>query len=163
MNSVWVYGEYTGILKDLIHSYKFGHKRGASGDIARLLDQLMPPILATTIVIGMPTATTRVRERGFDHAKLLAQKFAAKRQLTYYAALHRTDQHRQLGLNKADRLIAIHNSFYVAHGKHLKGAHILLIDDVVTTGASLSEAAKALKKAGAKRVDCAVIAQTMLG
>lgn len=163
MNSVWVCGEYSGTLKDLIHKYKFELKRGANSDLVRLIDQLMPPMNDTVIVMSVPTATSRVRERGFDHAKLLAQNFASMRGLTYYATLHRSDQHRQLGLGKIARQKAIKNSFYVKSGNYLNGAHVLLIDDVVTTGASLSEAARVLKQAGAMRVDCAVVAQTIIG
>lgn len=162
MNSVWVCGEYDGILKRLIHDYKFGHKRAASSDLARLIDELLPATDKKVIVMNVPTATGRIRERGFDHAKYIAISFAAKRHLAYYGSLHRTGQQRQLGLGRNARQQTVKNSFYVKPGNYLKDAHVLLIDDVVTTGASLSEAARVLKEAGVKRVDCAVVAQTVL-
>ena len=162
MNSVWLCGEYSGNLKKLVHEYKFGLKRGANIDIANLFDQLLPPINCSVIVMSIPTATSRIRLRGFDHAKLFAKSFAARRKLVYYPALCRTNQLRLLGLNRAARQKVIKNSFYVKNKSYLQGAHILLLDDVVTTGSSLSEAARVLKNAGAKRVDCAVIAQTIL-
>lgn len=162
MNSVWVCGVYKGQLKQLIHEYKFAHKRAAVQDLVTLLDALLPPIDPQTIITNVPTASSHIRERGFDHGALLAKTFARKRGLVYVSCLARTGQSRQLGLNRAERLQNIDGLFHIKSNSLIKGAKFLIIDDVVTTGASINEAAKVLKHSGAYAVNAATTAQTVM-
>ena len=162
MDSVWVCGVYQGLLKQLIHSYKFLHKRDASKDLVRIMDAALPAIHPDTIVVNVPTASSRVRERGFDHGALLAKAFAYKRGLLYLPCLARSGQARQLGLSRVDRLQNINGLVHIKSGQRTKGANFVIIDDVVTTGASINEAAKILKRSGAVSVNAATIAQTIM-
>jgi ComF family protein len=162
MDSAWVCGVYDGLLKQAIGNYKFHGKRSAAKDLANMLLATLPPTKSDVIVVHIPTATSRVRLRGFDHALLLAKKLAYSKGLVHMSALRRTSQARQLGLKRRQRIANMQGVFVVPRPLSIQNAHILLVDDVVTTGASLSEAAKVLKYAGARRVDCVVIAQTPL-
>lgn len=79
----------------------------------------------------------------------------------YLPCLARSGQTRQLGLSRVDRLQNINGLIHIKSGQRIKGANFLIIDDVVTTGASINEAAKILKRSGAVSVNAATIAQTI--
>jgi len=153
-------GWYKDNLKNAIYTFKFNGKRGGSSSLARLLYEVYKPLHKDSLVTYIPTTAIHIRERGFDHAKLLGQSFASYSSLPCVALLARKNNHRQLGRNKVDRLQAISGAFIAIHPKLLKDKHIVLIDDVTTTGATLSEAAKVLLQAGARSVEALVIAKT---
>jgi len=112
-----------------------------------------------TIVVPIPTATSRVRERGYDHARLMGRDIANSNNLRLVTGLSRLDQARQVGAKRDVRLSQLKGAFRVSQRRLIVGAHILLVDDVLTTGATLEEAALTLKMAGAKKVDAIVFAQ----
>jgi ComF family protein len=149
---------YRGYAKALVKEFKFGGKRGAAKEIAALMARLVPQREA--VLVPVPTATQRARSRGYDHAKLLASALADATTLPWAPLLARTSQHRQLGAGRNERLRSMAGAFRAI--RSLEGAHIVLVDDVVTTGATLAEAAKTLRAAGARRVDAVVFAQTVL-
>ena len=109
----------------------------------------------------LPTATSRVRQRGFGHSELLAKTIAANLKLEYSSGLRRLGQSRQLGARREDRLIQLANSFAVKNPKRVAGRKILLVDDVLTTGGSLISAAKTLKAAGTQQVTALVFAKRL--
>lgn len=119
----------------------------------------IPYIGKDTIVVPVPTATKRVRQRGFDHAALTAKAYAAQEGLLFMPALVRIGQTRQVGASKKQRHEQLQGAFRVVSPKRIKAEHILLLDDVLTTGATLEAAARVLKQAGAKTVSAAVFAQ----
>ena len=151
-------GWYKDILKDAVYAYKFGHKRGAANNLATLMKA--QPDGDDAEVMYIPTSAVHRRERGFDHAALLARSFAYKNALPLNAGLKRTNNTRQLGGGKRDRKDHIGGVFCVTNSASVKGKHVLLIDDVITTGATLNEAARVLKKAGVKSVRAIVLAKT---
>lgn len=113
------------------------------------------------LIVPVPTATARVRERGFAHSELLAKIIAAELKTEYLQTLCRLDQTRQLGARREDRLIQLSNSFAVRHPRRVLNRKILLIDDVLTTGGTLIAASKTLKAAGAKQVDALIFAKRL--
>lgn len=122
--------------------------------------QAFPEINQEYLIVPVPTATSRIRERGFGHSELLARKVSKILGLEFDSALRRLDQTRQLGAKRDDRLKQLNSSFG-ARSKSLNGRRVLLIDDVVTTGGTLIAGAKALKTAGAKRVDALLFAKRL--
>jgi ComF family protein len=115
----------------------------------------MPP---ATVVTHVPTATSRVRRRGYDQAELLARQLAQDLKLPYASLLIRDGQSRQVGATRQARLAQLTHAFRIP--KHFpQNVSILLVDDVVTTGATIETAARILRAAGAKSVSAAVFAQ----
>jgi predicted amidophosphoribosyltransferase len=101
--------------------------------------------------------------RGFDQAALIARSLASKKGLTYVSALQRTTQADQIGKRRADRLKQMAGSFRMVAPAKVRGATVLLVDDVLTTGATLESAAAELRRCGAKHVDAVVVARHLLG
>jgi ComF family protein len=145
--------------KALIQRFKFHYAQGAAQPIARLMADTLPFFTRNTVIVHVPTATVRRRQRGFDHAELLAHQLARSLYLPRVTLLARLGQSRQVGAKRQQRQQQLSESFYPQKPYLIKGAHILLVDDITTTGATLEAAAKVLKQAGAKRIDAVVFAQ----
>ncbi len=156
LKHVWVRTDYDGAAKLLVQKYKFGHARSAAPLIADFMIESLP-YFEDVVVVPVPTATVRIRQRGFDHADLLAKQLAHKINQRYVYALSRLGQTKQVGTKRAQRLAQLSQAFRA--NLPLDGARVLLVDDVLTTGATLSQAARILRQAGAKTVDAVVFAQ----
>lgn len=115
------------------------------------------------IVTYPPRSRTAMRRYGFDHGAALARDTAAALGLPFQHLLVRGDRMggEQKRLSRTERLSHAQQAYAVRPGKELAGRRILLIDDIVTTGATLAAAAACLRHAGAKEVICAVLAITM--
>jgi ComF family protein len=163
--AVVVANNYEGVYEQLIHSLKFDMKRKAVVPISKMMTTIAPNLPSDTIVCALPTASSRIRQRGFDHAKLLAKAYITQLpkefpwnewQLAHF--LGRKSNVRQLGSSRAQRISQMEKEYYVKNPVNVKGKTILLLDDVMTTGASLSAAARVLKRSGAKRIYATVFA-----
>ena len=144
-------------MKQLIHDFKFERKQAVAPIMARLMAESLPYLPADTIVTHVPTATSRVRQRGYDHARLLAKFLAKEAGLAYLPLLARVGQARQVGAKRQTRLSQLDGAFRVIGP--VQKAPIVLVDDIVTTGATLATATRCLKSSGAKVVDAVVFAQ----
>lgn len=113
------------------------------------------------LIVPVPTATTRRRQRGFDHAELLARRLSANLHMPTLFALGRRGQTRQVGAKRSVRTTQLASSFYVRRSNKIKGRNILLVDDVVTTGSTLRAVTKTLRTAGAKGVNALVFAKRL--
>ncbi len=156
---VYVATVYEGIYEALIHSLKFDCKRQAAEPIAEIISETIGEISSETLICPLPTAPSRIRERGFDHTKLVAKNLESILKLKNTKLLGRKSNVRQVGSTRAERLEQMDQEFYIVNLDLVKGKNILLIDDVVTTGASISGASKTLKQNGAKSVFALVFAQ----
>lgn len=166
--AVWVATDYDGLAKTLMQRYKFGHSRAAAADLSGLMAETLQSYNqesdlkpANYLVVDVPTATSRVRERGFDHGRLLAKRVAQQLELEFCPALARLGQSRQVGAKRSARLEQLSHGYHVRLPAQIEGRNILLIDDVVTTGATLQAATKALRAAGASHVDALVFAKKL--
>lgn len=160
LRRVWWLGVYdTPIFRTLIYQMKYQRRRAFAREFGNLLAESLPFISEKTLIVPVPTASKRIRLRGYDQAVLIAEQFAMARQLKLVKALMRTNQVDQIGRKRAERFKQMAGSFQVNAPNIIKGAHILLIDDVLTTGATLETAAKLLRKSGARHVEAAVIAR----
>ncbi len=125
----------------------------------KVMENFQEPIL-----IPIPLSKKRYRERGFNQAELLCEKIIEKDYYKYLKLeksilIKVKDTLPQARIkNRQNRLKNLSNSFSTKNNKLLKGANIILIDDVTTTGATLNEAKKTLKKAGARKIIAFTIA-----
>jgi len=157
LKHVWVRSDYGGAAKGLIHNLKFTGAQAAAPIIASYMHEALP-YLEYVVIVPIPTATIRLRQRGYDHAELLARHLSNISGLPVVKGLARLGQSRQVGTKRSQRHSQLAGAFRPTNNIAPK-AHILLVDDVVTTGATLEEAAKTLKQAGAKTVDAVVFTQ----
>ena len=127
----------------------------------------LPAIAAQAdLLLPIPPAPERARQRGFHHALLLAQALRMGLPITPHALLRLPEalgQHQALR-KKQDRLRAMRGAFVLAPAQQaaLQGQRVLLLDDVMTTGATLHSAAHTLLRAGAAQVSGVVLARTAM-
>lgn len=159
LKHVWVFSEYDDLPKTLIRGFKFERQLEAADVIAEFINQTLPFLPPNMIICHVPTITSHVRQRGYDHAKLIAARLAKTMDRKHLALLSRTDQLRQVGSKRSNRLKQLENSFQTTNPELIVGAEILLIDDVMTTGGTLAAASRQLYSKGAKSVSAAVFAQ----
>jgi ComF family protein len=161
---LWAYSEYQESIKKLIRKLKFERAgQQAAQIVANLIDSAIPYLPPETIVTFVPTASIRRRQRGYDQAELIAKAFARRRQLICLPLLRRLDQTRQVGTKGDERRKQLAKAFGAKNINLIKGATVLLIDDVLTTGATMEFASLALKANGAKEINGAVLAQASPG
>jgi len=152
---------YRGVAKQLIWKLKSAGAQAAAEVMAAGMVALLPAG-ERPVIVSVPTATGRVRQRGYDQAQLLGRQLARQARLPWLACLARSGQLHQVGANRQQRRWQLHDSLRVTQRRFVRGAHIVLIDDVYTTGATLEAAAEVLIKAGAARVDGLTFAYTIL-
>ncbi|MBX4188666.1 hypothetical protein KW792_01045 [Candidatus Saccharibacteria bacterium] len=161
---VYIRTNHEGLARDLLSAYKFGQQRAASTSIAGLMLEALPALDVSRpdyLIVPVPTATSRVRERGFDHTALLAKEIAYRLKMPYSSALRRTGHSRQLGARREERLTQLAGSISVKNYRLVNGCKILLIDDVVTTGGTIIAVTQALRRAGAASVDALLFAKRL--
>ncbi len=163
------YGLYAGALRQFILLLKFQHRER----LGRRLGALLAPLWASfedldgAWLIPVPLHPSRQQERGFNQAELLARGLIREldgagkgRPRLACRALRRTRATPpQTGLSIAARRENVRGVFATPDAEALRGRTIVLIDDVMTTGATLSESAAALKRAGAERVVALTLAR----
>lgn len=157
---VWVSVRYDELAKKLVTVYKFEYMRSAATIMARYMDDTLPYFAEPPLLAFVPTVPGHIRERGFDHAALLAKELCRLRGWHYGPVLVRQNNGQQHGATKIARQAQVKGAFRVKDAAMVAGEHVLLLDDVTTTGATLSECAKVLKAAGAAHVDAVVFART---
>jgi len=155
-------GAHAGPLRAAIHRLKYGSEPGLAADLGALVALELARDLARGVtvdaIVPVPLHPSRATARGYDQAMLLARAVAARAGLPLRPALHRIGGGRpQVELDRTARAANIRGAF-VAEASSLKGLRVALVDDVATTGATLSDAAAAARSAGARAVRAYVVA-----
>ncbi len=142
--------------------YKFYGKRAYAGCYARLLGMklLREEMADFDVLTWIPISEKRRRKRGFDQVELLAEKLAQELGITPQPLLKKIrDNPAQSGIvGQAERRANVLGVYQVLNPEQLQGKRVLLLDDIITTGATAGECARVLLTAGAKEVHFAVIA-----
>jgi ComF family protein len=147
---------YDGVARELVAALKFGRRLQLAAVMARALAAAVS-VPGEAVVVAVPAAPMRRRRRGFDPAELIASALAAELGLALARPLRRADGPRQVGRHRADRLASPPRVEAVVPVSH----SALVVDDVLTTGATLRSCADALRRAGARRVRGAAFARAL--
>ena len=153
-----------GIVREIIHEFKYArqihlrhlvaHWLRAALDDERLRD------ISFDLIVPVPLHPARQRERGFNQAGLLAESLSAETSMPSKPVLERIRYTTtQTALDRSERMENLHNAFRLRKNADVRGLRVLLIDDVLTTGSTLSECARVLKRAGAISVHAATAAR----
>jgi ComF family protein len=148
-------------LIDVLHRFKYGRDVTLAPVLGAFLADHCPLPDDHDLVIPVPLDLERLRWRGFNQAAVLARVLAARRRrpLRPMALQRCRVTPPQVGLGEDERRRNIAGAFAVRDRAAVRRRTILLVDDVMTTGATVDECAKTLRRAGARRVDVAVLAR----
>jgi ComF family protein len=166
------YGTYQGRMKDAIHALKYDRLHPAAHELGRMLaeaiSQLAQEAPTDMLVVPVPLHRSKYAERGFNQARSLAQEalgFLRKSHPNWSLTLASSTLMRlratesQAGLTPRMRRMNVRGAFTVSDASAVALKHVLLIDDILTTGATARAAAQALAKAGAASVWVATLAR----
>jgi ComF family protein len=167
------YGSYEEGLRELIHLLKYEQVRPAANVLGRMLGETIAGLVPLfgeplPLVIPVPLHASKLRQRGFNQSELIARaalKLPALRHRglalnsSILARTRATES--QTGLTRHQRRENMRGAFSVLHGELVSGRDALLVDDVFTTGTTVSECARVLRKAGATRVWVATVARVL--
>lgn len=155
---------YEGDVRASLLRYKFGGATGYAKVYGRLVADTVRAELAGEydLVTWVPLSRRRLRERGYDQARLLAKATAKELGLPLTPMLHkqRNTQPQSGTATLPNAARTSPGAYRMKTGADVTGKRILLMDDIVTTGATLSECARVLGKAGAEQVVCATVARS---
>ncbi len=158
LTAVWY---YDGQVRESIVRYKFHGRRGYAPGYGRALAMRVARDLPMPdVIVGVPISAKRLRERGYDQVELLAKAVSRELGIPCVRAL---DKHRDNRANSSlesakERFANVRDVYRVTAKELVAGKRVLLIDDVITTGATMGECARMLRLAGAAEVICGAVA-----
>jgi ComF family protein len=170
------YGSYDGGLRELIHLLKYEQVRPAATVLGRMPAEAVSGLdscwtQGPVMVVPVPLHARKLRQRGFNQSELIARAAikqdsmklgAGSRLVLHLGILERPrETQSQTGLTRHQRRENIRGSFAVARPEEIAAREILLIDDVFTTGTTVSECARVLRRAGASKIYVATVARTL--
>jgi ComF family protein len=161
------FGYYTAELSVIVQELKFRGRRNLAGLLAPLMTAAFFESWGRAdfdLIVPVPLHSGRKRERGYNQSELLAAALARQIAIPFQRALSRARATLpQVGLTDNERRENVRNAFHCACPQQISGKRVLLIDDVMTTGATVASAAQALLKDGALRVSVLTVARVGKG
>jgi ComF family protein len=158
-DAVYTYGSYEGSLRKLIHLFKFEKIHTLARPLGNFLARVLPREERFDAIVPMPLHWRRRWERGFNQSELLAREIGRRWNVPVKQLARRVKATvPQAGLTNAKRRANVGGAF--KSRTNVTGARVLLVDDVLTTGATAAACARALKRAGVKHVALLAVART---
>jgi len=155
-----VIAHYDGVARDLVLGLKNHNDIWAAKVLGSMLARaVLRSGVQIDVVTAIPTSPQRYHERGYNPAEHLAKVVATRLELPYHSLLLRFSVAHQIGQSRTQRLKQIHGAFQPKNERLVRQASVLVIDDVLTTGATLEEAARVLRDSGARMVWAAAVAR----
>jgi competence protein ComFC len=153
-----------GIVRQIVHEFKYARQLHLRHLIARWLHAALDDERLRghrfDVIVPVPLHRTRQRERGFNQAGVLGELLSAQTSIPAKPVLERIRYTTtQTALDRAERMENLHNAFRLRKNADVRGLRVLLVDDVLTTGSTLNECARILKRAGAFSVHAATAAR----
>lgn len=157
------YGYYKGALKELIHLFKFKKDFLAGEILVGMLETKISSISKEYILTYIPIGKKSKKTRGFNQCEYIAKLLSKRLDLKYMETLIKSKETRvQKELSKSERRENIKDSFSIKDKCDIEGKKFILIDDVVTTGATIEEGIKILKENGANEIKILTIAKSRI-
>ncbi|MDZ7315157.1 MAG: ComF family protein [candidate division KSB1 bacterium] len=153
---------YTPELQKIIHAFKYqGLSRLDAFFEKEILKRWASLTLEGDCLVPVPLHSARLRERGYNQSEVLAQLFSRQIGLPCAAGVLERVRYteQQAKLNAEERRRNVQGAFLVRHPDSVRRRHIVLVDDVLTTGSTLNECSRVLKAAGAARIDVLTLAR----
>jgi ComF family protein len=152
-------GQHEAILRRAVHALKYGGRSQLALPLGTLLAERCSHEPGEAVVVPVPSRRKRIAVRGIDHARLIAESYATAAGYPIHSrTLRRVRSTKpQVGLDPGERLANVSGAF--AATAAVRGRRVILIDDVLTTGATAHECALALRRAGASRVMVSTVAR----
>jgi len=166
-NHSWSAVQYNEPMRHLLHKYKYGKKTALRHYFSKLMIQFLTtyhlPLTPEFLLIPIPLHFRRQCQRGYNQSELLAKQIAKKAIFDTDTRTLQRCRHtaNQAALSAKDRWTNIYSAFTIKSPEKIKNKKILLVDDLLTTGSTASEAAKTLKEAGAKEVSVLTLAMAL--
>jgi ComF family protein len=159
-DAAYSFGFYENELRKLVHVFKYDRIQSLSAPLAKLMARALPLELSFDVIVPMPLHWRKRWQRGFNQAGLLASEIGRRRHTPVRNALRRVHNTKsQAGLTSAKRRENVSGAFQVKKRLTVDGQRVLLIDDVMTTGATAASCARALKRGGARQVTLLTLAR----
>jgi ComF family protein len=156
-------GVYAGPLREALHALKFGRKRALARPLAALTLAQCRRVLGDDVdaLLPVPLSPARRRERGFNQSELIADRIGAARRLAVEPRWlrRRRDTRPQTELLADERRQNVRDAFVASRAA--AGRHVVIVDDILTTGATVNECARTLRAIGARRVGVVTVARVL--
>lgn len=162
VDNVITYGFYGDVLKELILQFKY-HKNFTAGDILSdfLVELILQNNIKADIICYVPMTKKSKRKRGFNQCELIANYIGDKFNIPVSNSIKKIiSTVEQKTLSKDERSKNIEGAFSIENSKEFFSKDIILIDDVITTGATINECIKILKRVGVKKITVLTIAKS---
>jgi ComF family protein len=159
-DSTYAYSSYDGAMRELIHLFKYDRVRPLATVLGGFLSAALPREERFDMLVPMPLHWVRRWRRGFNQSHLLARDLARRTGIPVANALRRRrSTASQASLSRAARRRNVRGAFELRRGVDVRGLRVLLLDDVLTTGATANACAAVLKRAGASSVAVLTLAR----
>ncbi|HXR60553.1 MAG TPA: phosphoribosyltransferase family protein [Solirubrobacterales bacterium] len=157
LDKAWSSAPHEGVARELVAALKFRRLLPVAEVMAERIEWLAPAQVLSGTIVPVPPAPSRMRRRGFDPAGELAAALAERLEARLECCLERRGGERQVGRRRAER---------IGHPPRIRAVaaaprSVLLVDDVLTTGATLTACARALRAAGSSRVVAVTFARRL--
>ncbi len=155
---------YEGVAREMIHKFKYGGERRLASEMARLMVEILNDFpLQIELVIPVPLHSKRLRERGFNQSELIAELLSERVNVPMNSSLliRIRETKPQFDLEPRERLNNVRGAFELVEASAVTGKVVLIVDDVMTVGATLNECARALRKGKPRAVYAAAFARAV--
>lgn len=171
LDFLWIVTSYQNpLLQNFLHNLKYNYAWKIIDDLNPLIKNFLNTNQATVatdgaIIVPIPLFRKRYLERGFNQSELIAKLLTRNRpnfKMETKALIRVKKTKSQMKLNRKERLVNIEGAFECPNKKLVKNKKVIIVDDVLTTGATIKEATKTLREAGCSSVGALVLAREEL-
>lgn len=163
--TLWALAAYEGPWMEVVHHFKYGRERVANRVIFDILRQKISKFDHIDCIVPVPQHNRRYIRRGYNQSAIIAKMISKiiGRPTLLRAIMKTVNTSQQVGKTLNERKINLRNAFCLPKflPQSVRQKNILLVDDVVTSGSTVDECARILRKAGARRVDVLTLAKTL--